>query len=251
MKKLLELEAKLRKAKEELEKAAPKVNMGHSSFTMDHVNEIANMKDHKAAKERAHSIVDKSTANPKNKAKMKMMINGSKNTNHLAQGMSNHVLAHPSEGLKVIKSDIKKNATMGYGSDTGMPMGTAGSGDVNMVKEEKHEDEKEDKKMMAEAMDEHNEKKHGEPKDKDSAYKDMNVKKGCNELVKFGMNGQWSLMGKGDTMDMKPDGEFDVPVKEVYDGDDAMDHAGNRSVDGSDKGKTVKESDTEKKLLKD
>lgn len=197
MKKLLELEAKLRKAKEELEKAASKVNMGHSSFTMDHVNEIANMKDHKAAKERAHSIVDKSTANPKNKVKMKTMINGSKNTNHLAQGMSNHVLAHPSEGLKVIKSDLEKNAQMGYGSDTGMPPGTASSGDVNMTKKEKHEDEKEDKKMMAEAMDQHNEKKHGEAKDKDSAYKDMNVEKGCSDYaVKFEKNGQWRMEKK-------------------------------------------------------
>jgi len=51
--------------------------------------------------------------------------------------------------------------------------------------------------------------------------------------------------------DPKPNGEFDVPVKEVYNGDDAMDHVGSRSVDGDKPGKTQKESDTEKKLLKE
>lgn len=147
--------------------------------------------------------------------------------------------------LRKAKEELEKNAMMGYGGDSGMPAGTAGEADVNMAKEEhcSDEDKEADKKMIEEKMDEHNEKKHGEAKDVDSAKK--------SELIKFGMGGQWSLMGKGDTMDMKPNGEFDVPVKEVYDGDDAMDHAGNRSVDGSDKGKTVKESDTEKKLLKD
>ncbi len=45
-------------------------------------------------------------------------------------------------------------------------------------KSEKHKDEKEDKKMIAEALDEHNEKKHGEAKDKDSALKDAGLKKG-------------------------------------------------------------------------
>lgn len=49
----------------------------------------------------------------------------------------------------------------------------------------KHEDEAEDKEMIAEAIDEHNEKKHGEAKDEDSAFK--------TDVIKFDANGQWSL----------------------------------------------------------
>lgn len=85
--------------------AAPKVDMGHSVFMMDHVNQVAAMKDHAAAKELAHGVVDSSSANPKNKMKIKAMINSSKNPAHLAMGMSNHILAHPSEGLKVVKGE--------------------------------------------------------------------------------------------------------------------------------------------------
>lgn len=54
-----------------------------------------------------------------------------------------------------------------------------------------HPDEKEDKKMIAEALDQHNEKKHGEKKKTDSAQKDMGLKK--KELMKSLPNGQWSL----------------------------------------------------------
>ena len=50
-------------------------------------------------------------------------------------------------------------------------------------KEKKHEDEKEDKKMIAEALDVHNEKKHGEAKDKDSALKDAGLKKSIDERL--------------------------------------------------------------------
>lgn len=50
-------------------------------------------------------------------------------------------------------------------------------------KEKKHEDEKEDKKMIAEALDVHNEKKHGEAKDKDSALKDAGLKKSIDEKL--------------------------------------------------------------------
>ncbi len=50
-------------------------------------------------------------------------------------------------------------------------------------KEKKHEDEKEDKKMIAEALDLHNEKKHGEAKDKDSALKDVGLKKSIDERL--------------------------------------------------------------------
>lgn len=57
-----------------------------------------------------------------------------------------------------------------------------------------HEDEKEDKELMAEALDAHNEKKHGEKKDEDSAFKDMGVKKEKKkEMMKTLPNGQWSI----------------------------------------------------------
>jgi hypothetical protein len=75
---------------------------GYSTFTMDHVKEIASMKDHSAAKKRAHEIIDGSSAKPANRAKMKMMVNGSRSSDHLAQGMSNFMLAHPGEGLAVV-----------------------------------------------------------------------------------------------------------------------------------------------------
>lgn len=45
------------------------------------------------------------------------------------------------------------------------------------MKKAEHPDEKEDKKLIAEALDRHNEKKHGEAKNKDSAKKDIGLKK--------------------------------------------------------------------------
>lgn len=54
-----------------------------------------------------------------------------------------------------------------------------------------HSDEKEDKELIAEALDQHNEKKHGEKKSKDSAKKDMGLKK--EEVMKTLPNGQWSI----------------------------------------------------------
>lgn len=169
--------------------------------------------------------------------------------------------------LKKAKEELEKNASMGYGNDaqTGMPAGTA---DVNMAKEEDCDDKIEDK------MDEHNEKKHGEAKDEDSAKKsdipkeitdqpsseiiadndpEQKPKSGekwikkSNESLSFNSGGQWSL-NKALVADMRPDGEFDVPVKEVYDGDDEFVHVGNRGVDGDDKGKTEKLADKEKKM---
>lgn len=85
------------------QKSDPK--KGSSVFTMDHVNQVAANKDHGEAKKFAHSVVDSSSANPKNKAKIKMMINNSRNSAHLAQGMTNFILAHPGEGLRVVKSE--------------------------------------------------------------------------------------------------------------------------------------------------
>lgn len=90
-------------AKEDKPAAAP--HMGHSSFNMDHVKHVSGLKDHVEAKKYAHGVVESSSANPKNKAKMKSMIDGSKHVAHLATGMTNHMLAHPSEGLKVLKGE--------------------------------------------------------------------------------------------------------------------------------------------------
>jgi len=84
--------------------AALKIDKGHSVFEQNHVNQIAAMKDHGAAKKTAHEIVDNNkTINPKNRAKVKAMIDNAKSPAHLAIGMQNHILAHPSEGLKVVK----------------------------------------------------------------------------------------------------------------------------------------------------
>ena len=84
--------------------AAPKIETG-SVFTMEHVNHVASMKDHDGAKKYAHDILANSTANPKNRANIGTMIDRSKSSAHLAQGMSNHILAHPKEGLRVVKGD--------------------------------------------------------------------------------------------------------------------------------------------------
>lgn len=65
---------------------------------------------------------------------------------------------------------------------------------------EKHPDEKEDKRLMAEAIDTHNEKKHDEDKD-------MHIKKEEGDVIKmeevsFAKNGQWSLdKGLGSKLD--------------------------------------------------
>jgi len=84
------------------EKGAANPKMGGSAFKQEHVNAVAGMKSHDEAKAHAHAAVDASSANPKNRAKMKRMIDSSKSSTHLAMGMQNHILAHQSEGLKVI-----------------------------------------------------------------------------------------------------------------------------------------------------
>ena len=58
------------------------------------------------------------------------------------------------------------------------------------------------------------------------------------ELIKYEKNGQWSL-DKGDVMAPRPKSKLDVPVKDVYNGDDHTKEVGGKGVDG-DKGKTVK-----------
>jgi hypothetical protein len=90
----------------------------------------------------------------------------------------------------------KQDTTAGMEGSASTPQGGVNSAMGAMSKDEDEEEEKKDKekdkKMIEEKMDEHNEKKHGEPKDEDSA---ITKKEDCekSELVKFHSNGQWSL----------------------------------------------------------
>jgi hypothetical protein len=103
------------------------------------------------------------------------------------------------KSLKEYKELLEKGMT---GAQTGMPSGTAGGGSavnttmpMGVEKAEDKEDQieeadeardkKKDKKMIEKELDEHNEKKHGEAKDADTAMK--------TELIKFDSNGQWSM----------------------------------------------------------
>jgi len=102
-----------------LQKAAPKIS-GHSVFTMDHVNDVAKMTDHSKAKQHVHNIVDASNAKEQNKKSIKSMIDKSRGVRDLVMGMSNHILAHPSEGLKVVKKELEKAAPSGVNDDSSM-----------------------------------------------------------------------------------------------------------------------------------
>lgn len=98
--------------------------------------------------------------------------------------------------LRKAKEDLEKQAVNSApGGGTSSIASQIGWPGAN--KSEGHMDEEEDKKIIAEALDDHNEKKHGEDKDKDSAFKDMKVKKAEEyfkaEMCKFDKNGQWSL----------------------------------------------------------
>ena len=77
-------------------------DMGHSVFNMDHVNQVAVMTNLAEAKKFALDILNNSTANASNKAKIKKVIESSRSVVNLAVAMSNHLLAHPGEGLKVV-----------------------------------------------------------------------------------------------------------------------------------------------------
>lgn len=79
-----------------------KKDMGSSVFSMDHVNQVATMTNLAEAKKFATNILENSTANAGNKAKIKKVIESSRTVLNLATAMSNHILAHPAEGLKVL-----------------------------------------------------------------------------------------------------------------------------------------------------
>lgn len=88
--------------------------------------------------------------------------------------------------LKEAKDMLEKigvNTGAGSVTATGGPsiasqIGFGKKEDEKEEKDEEKKDEKKDKKMIAGAIDQHNEKKHGEDEDEDSAQKDMGLKKG-------------------------------------------------------------------------
>lgn len=74
-----------------------------SVFTMDHVNQVSKM-DLAAAKEFVKSVINgDDTARPATKAKAISTIMKQRSVQNIANTMCNWILAHPDEGLKVIK----------------------------------------------------------------------------------------------------------------------------------------------------
>jgi hypothetical protein len=175
MKKLLELEKKLLEAREALEKQAAMLSDG--SDTMSVGSSMVNT---------AKSEDSKSSHKGK---RHKLDVDGDGE-------IEAEDLAALRQKKKKSKEQLAKFGSQGapLGSNLGSSI-TAGisGGGVNVKKkEDKHPDEKEDKKLIAEALDRHNEKKHGEDKDEDSAKKEMKLKKSEEVLISF-PNGQWAL----------------------------------------------------------
>lgn len=86
-----------------MDKLPENPHMGHSVFSMSDVNAVAEMRDLAAAKRYAIDLIEKSTANAKNKAQISAVVLSSKDIVNLSLSMANHILAHPSENLKVIR----------------------------------------------------------------------------------------------------------------------------------------------------
>ena len=177
MKKLLELEKKLREAREELMKQVPAA-MGADLSGADEMVNTAKSEDKKPLKGRQ---------------------------SELDQDKDGDIEADDLAALREKKKSMKKSGDLskimsssssvpGSVNTTGGPSiaSQIGFGKAEDSKKKKHPDEKEDKELIAEALDRHNEKKHGEAKDKDSAKKDMGLKKSEEELVSL-PNGQWVL----------------------------------------------------------
>lgn len=82
-------------------------NISTGFFCMDDANAVAAMKDLAQAKQYAHSKIQEFVdTHPKAKAanieKARKMIDASSNINKLVMNIGSLVLAHPSEGLKVL-----------------------------------------------------------------------------------------------------------------------------------------------------
>jgi hypothetical protein len=243
MKKLLELEKRLREAKQELEKA--KSDMGLSTDEKKEARQERNIrkpsKDKKtmvgSPKESKMSgqaylsgmkeIIADEKKN-KQQEKLAASLEGRDSENEeLSKTLNETVdrLLEKTSGLNKIMSSgttqagsvnstggasIASQIGFGKGEDKKLvghqknldvdKDGDIEADDLAALREKKkmdkaeHPDEKEDKKLIAEALDRHNEKKHGEKKDVDSAKK---------EVFKTLANGQWS-MDKADTETMFP-----------------------------------------------
>lgn len=73
-----------------------------SIFTMADVHKVIGMPLVEAKRHAMDVIMQNSTAKDKTKAKAKMMVNKCTTSDKLAFAMSSWILAHPSEGLKVL-----------------------------------------------------------------------------------------------------------------------------------------------------
>ena len=74
-------------------------------FTMDHVHNALGAPDLETSKKIAMGHVEAhATAKPQSKAKAKAAILNARSNLHVAQAMTNMLLAHPSQGLKVIQA---------------------------------------------------------------------------------------------------------------------------------------------------
>lgn len=74
-----------------------------SIFTMDMVNQVLAMDITSAKKFALQAIADAEGPKPQTKAKARNVVIKSRDTKKLAFAMSSWILAHPTEGLKVIE----------------------------------------------------------------------------------------------------------------------------------------------------
>lgn len=209
MQKLLELEKKLREAKKMLEKAkTPNIPKGYkpikptnepkhigskNGVAVYHTGKDAhghNFEVHKEGKRIADISLD-------HKTKDIGTFGGGDGENYddtdAAQELVEaHIKKNPEKFAKSV--DERLDAVLvkiGVNTGAGSVVATGGPSIASQIgfgkaeddkeekkkKDKKHPDEKEDKEMIANALDRHNEKKHGEDKDEDSAQKDMGLKK--------------------------------------------------------------------------
>lgn len=175
MKRLLELEEKLIKAREELEKQ------------MGMMDPMSGMPGGTAASGGVNTAMGKAEDGPENHRVTIKHVN----TNHHDKG-SDHEFAVHRNGKPIGVINHEYDGSIGgslkekyHDSDVERAAHSKVKHAVSEMSKKEHCDEEEDKKMIEEKLDEHNEKKHGEPKDEDSAMK--------AEMIKFDANGQWSL----------------------------------------------------------
>ncbi len=241
MKKLLELEKRLKEAKQELEKA--KSDEGLSTDEKKAARQERNVrKPSKDKKTMVGSPKESKMSSQSFLSNMKDIVSGDKKPKEKLAASLEGRPSKNEELSKALEEKIDRLLEKTAGLNKIMSSGTTQSGSVNStggssiasqigfgkgedkklvghqkdldadkdgdieaddladLREKKkkmdkaeHPDEKEDKKLIAEALDHHNEKKHGEKKDVDSA----------KEVFKTLSNGQWS-MSKGDTETMFP-----------------------------------------------